>query len=254
MTTKVHILASCFDDPRATTLVFRTLRTGFPTAEVVVWKNRLSPAVGKMVNACAKAANCAVLESSRIRHDEWINRLLEASPDPFWICDTDIVFHASVEGFSDQETLLKGRYEPPFREPWSGTRKTERLHTSLLFINAPMVRIAVREWIRRWHPKNFPFEPMIELVRQCYVPSGANLPPLFQDTCAGLYRSIGGERFSEDENKAFDHLHCGTYVNLMKDAVQGLAAAHQQVYDHPEMIVEMREAQAHFYLENAYAP
>ena len=245
---KVFILATCLNgDLNPTLLVFKTLRVGFPTARVVVFGNGLGPAEMLVVKSDCDHASCKFVYMERIAHDAWIELLLAKSEEPFWICDTDVVFHSSVEGFVNDDTLLKGRHEPPFVEPWSKTMKTERLHTSLLYMNAPVIRHRVCEWIRKWHPPRFPFTPKIELVRQCYVPRGVDRPPTFRDTCSGLYLAIGGESFSDEENSAFDHLHCGTYVDRMKGAVPGLAEAHAQIYAHPEAVTLLKANQKEFY-------
>lgn len=228
-------------------LVFRTLRVGFPTADVMVFGNGLAPAHAPVVKKACLDANCTFISVPRTSHDAWVESLIQASPVSFWILDTDVVFHESVEGFVTDETLMKGRYEPPFIEPWSQTQKVQRLHTSVLYLNAPALRRGMTEWMRRWHPPGFPFRPSAELVRQCYAPQGSAQRPLFYDTCAGLYLALGGESFTDQENAAFDHLHCATYVDRMGDAIPGLAAVHAEVYDHPEAAKAMKAPQTEFY-------
>ncbi len=248
MTTRVCILATCLGgDLNATMLVFKTLRIGFPTADVLVFGNGLAPAHAPVVKKACLDVKAGFVSVPRTSHDAWIQTMIEASPVPFWISDTDVVFHSSVEGFATPETLFKGRYEPPFIEPWSKTQKVQRLHTSLLYLNAPMLRINMTEWIRRWHPPGFPFRPSVEMIRQRYVPQGAEHRPLFYDTCAGLYLALGGESFSDQENAAFDHLHCATYVDRMGDAIPGLAAAHAEIYANPAAAVMMKAPQDEFY-------
>lgn len=251
MTTRVCILATCLGDLNPTLLVFKTLRVGFPTADVIVFGNALAPAVAPAVKAACVEVRAHFSSIPKTAHDVWIEALLEKSPVPFWICDTDMVFHANVEGFVDEDTVLKGRYEPPFREPWSGTRKAERLHTSLLYMNAPVLRRQICAWVRKWHPAGFPFAPTTEMIRQHYVPQGSELPPVFYDTCAGLYLALGGEAFSDSENAAFDHLHCGTYVARMGNAIPGLKEAHDQIYRNPEDSRALKANQNEFYSRQA---
>lgn len=253
MPIKVHILATCLGNLNATLLVFRTLRVGFPTAAVSVFGNALGPAEAAAVKSACSKTGCEFVSLHRTSHDVWIDALLQKSPVPFWICDTDMVFHSSVEGLANDDTVLKGRYEPPFVEPWSKTLKAERLHTCLLYMNAPVLRRDICAWIRKWHPGRFPFTPKVELIRQCYVPQGIGKPPLFQDTCAGLYQAVGGEAFTDEENARFDHLHCGTYVDRMNGAVPGLAEAHRQIYEHPEDSKLLKANQNEFYQRHQYA-
>ena len=197
-------------------------------------------------------SRCAYLRIERIRHDEWINLLLGESPEPFWLCDPDIVFHGPVEGFAEPGVLMKGRYEPPFLEPWSKTRKVERLHTSLLYMDAPTLRVKIRSWMRRWHPENFPFRPMAALVHQCYIPDGSRRRRCSR-TPAPNYRALGGTAFTDEENAAYDHLHCGSYVEKMKEAVPGLADAHKRIYQNPALAKSLKSEQQSFYSKRAYA-
>lgn len=252
MPTNVHILATCLSDALidGTLLVFRTLRTGFPTAHVTVWLNELKPALARRVTRAA--ADCEIKLVCRMSHDYWISGLLHTSQEPFWICDTDVVFHRSVEQFVNERTVLAGRYEPPFLEPWSKTRKVDRLHTSLLYMHPLLIREATREWMTTWHPKGFPFLPEVELIRQTYVPAGDDRAPLFYDSCAGLYQAIGGTRFTPEQNDAFDHLHCATYIDRISGALPGLMDAHQAIYQDPKIVTGLRESQQEFYNRSQY--
>lgn len=256
MKIKVHILATHLQgcNLAATLLTFKTLRTGFPNADITVWGNGLSAYSDPIVASSARSLGCSYVASKSTNHDKWLTFLLAESPEPFWVCDTDIVFHSSVEGFADSKDHLAGRFEAPFMEPWSKTQKVSRLHTSLLWINPQMLHDLIQRWMRKWHPSGFPFLPEVEFVRQHYIPQGEGKAPLFYDTCAGLYQAIGGRSFTEEQNEAFDHLHCGTYVGRMNEAVPGLKAAHQAVYHgalEPKM---MRQTQAAFYEQQRVLP
>lgn len=243
----VHILTTChnLDLLPATLLVFRTLRVGFPTAEVYVWGNNLPLEAEQAVRRSGERFTPLGATS----HDAWIERLLDNSHSPFWICDTDIVFWSSVETFPG-DSLLAGRYEPAFREPWSKTQKVDRLHTSLLWFNTLPLRQAIREWIARWHPKGFPFVPESELIRQQFIPQGAGKPPLFYDSCAGLYQALGGQAFTEEQNAAFEHLHCGVYSDRISSALPGLPAVHQAVWADTNAARGLLAQQANFYASN----
>jgi len=254
MTTKVCILATCLNgNLNPTLLVFGSIRVGFPTAEIMVFGNGLKPVEVPVVKAVCEHNRCTFVSLPRVSHDRWIELMLEQSPCAFWICDTDVVFHSSVEGFVNEDTVLKGRYEAPFVEPWSKTTKAERLHTSLLYLNAPALRLKMCAWVRKWHPAKFPFAPTTEFVRQHFVPVGFANPPVFYDTCAGLYLALGGERFTDEENGAFDHLHCGTYVDRMLNVIPGLAEAHAAIYAQPETSKLLKENQKEFYARQAPA-
>lgn len=248
----VHVLATCLNLSLLdnTIMVFRTLRTGFPTAKVWVWGNKLGVVESASVEAACKDVGAAYTPlHTRIAHDVWIEGLLDAAKEGFWVCDTDMVFWGAVEGFAAGR--MAGRLEPAFVEPWSKTHKAERLHTCLLWLDAPAIRAAVKEWLLQWHPVGFPFFPEVQLVRQTFVPQGSGKPPLFYDTCAGLWQAIGGTAFTEAQNAAFGHLHCGTYADRIERALPGIGEVHRAVWPNLEAARGLRTQQQQFYADNA---
>lgn len=254
MIPSVHILATCRDMDLlgGTLLVFDTLRTGFPGSKIFVWGNKLPVcAYDRVKVACREVKATFTPLPAPIQHDAWIERLLNEAPEQFWVCDTDIVFWDSVETFPDCRDLLAGRFEPAFVEPWTGTHKAARLHTSLLWFDALAIRQAIRAWYGKWTPKGFPFLPQTEFVRQSFIPQGPNRPPIFYDTCAGLYQAIGGSPFLESENSAFEHLHCGVYADRISRSLPGLLDKHREIYANREAAKGLQQQQAEFYKQNA---
>lgn len=251
MTTNVHILATCLSPEliSATTLVFKTLRTGFPDASVSVWCNDLKPRQRAIVSSAARESGCDLFDLPPTSHDVWIERMLEHSPAPFWVLDTDVVFFGKVEP-AIPDAALCGRFEPAFFEPWSKTHKVERLHTSLLWLNPRLIHQQIRLWIGKWHPKGFPFTPQVDLIRQHYVPRAGN-EPLFYDTCAGLYNAIGGAAFTDDQNAAFEHLHCGTYSDRIAVVMPGIVGVHKAVISDCGNAKGLSQQQSKFYQEHA---
>lgn len=214
-----HILITVLDESRvdAATLVFRTLRAGFPTADVFVDLN------GEMLFGCALnimevARESGVKHVNPIRgrsHGEWIEGLIATRHEPFWICDGDVIFFDRVEHWLDHwkdgSALFAGRYEPDFMEPWTKTVHVARLHPSLMWINPVPLRTAMRGWPGK--PEFFD-SVQKELIQWHWVPRNFSLQ--FYDTMAGLWQAgLGGVPFATDEqNAAFEHLFCGSYAHL----------------------------------------
>lgn len=199
----------------AALLVFKTIRTGFPTSNIHVTGNGLEVFFEQEVGHACTRIGATFANNRRTAHDEWIERLIMAGNGPMWICDTDVVFFGKVEGwFLDQwhGPMLAGRFEPEFEEEWTQTRHVARLHTSLMWLNIPCVRQAMRNWMGRfpniWHTAQ------MNLIRQQFIPV-AGQQPLFYDTCAGLYHAVGGHKFMDEQNAAFEHLHCATYSDVV---------------------------------------
>ena len=229
----VHILATVRKPELlpAALLVFRTLRTGFPDAPVCVWGNGLEPWAAEAVAYTAAGRGCEFRNLPKTSHDEWIETLLQAANEPFWICDTDMVLFGEMK--APKATLFAGRYEPEFVEEWTGTRHMERLHTCLMWLNPVPLRCAIREYMGKI-PAPWGNTAQFTLVRQTFVPL-TKRQTLFYDTCAGLYHALGGTRFTPAQDAAFEHLYCGTYADLVTaPSLKDLRAVHAQVYANPQ--------------------
>lgn len=200
---KVHILKTCRNEAlrRNSELVFETIETGFPTAEICVRENR----------------------DGLVPHGVWIESLINQESEPFWICDTDIIFHSKVEDWDFGKALFAGRYAPQFFEPWTNATHVSRLHPSLMWLNAPYIISMLKEW-----PCKHPFFVSVRsnLIQWNWVPSAGKL--FFYDTCAGLYHALGGQEFSTAQCQAYSHLFCGTYSDL-HPGWEALQAAHEKI-------------------------
>jgi hypothetical protein len=258
----VHILATIRQPALwpATTLVFKTLRTGFPTAPVMVWGNGLKPNDRAIVIPAAEAAGAGYQDISPTSHDAWIETLINTQSGPLWICDTDMVFFDRLTSNAQSpksgretsdfrpETLFAGRYEPAFDEEWTGTRHVERLHTCLMYLNPPALRSAIRAWQARI-PSPWRDSAQFPLVRQHFVPVRGG-DTLFYDTMAGLWHAGLGTPFTPEQDAAFEHLHCATYADLVDaPSLANLKAVHNQVYANPQAARGLKQAQDQYYIE-----
>lgn len=248
---RVHILATVRKPELlpAALLIFRTLRTGFPTAEIQVWGNGLDLKAADLVGAVAQRAGARFSNQSATVHDAWIENLIYGSLEPFWILDTDVVLWESVETFEwPADCFLAGRFEPEFDEESTGTRHVERLHTALMWFNPVRLRAAMRAWMSRipapWgHVGEFTF------VRQHFIPVRGERPR-FYDTAAGLWQAGLGTPFTEPQNDAFDHLHCATYIDLIGPRLSvPLRQAHEAIYADHTLARGMRHHQAKYYAQ-----
>jgi len=234
----------------AATLVFKTLRTGFPTAAVTVQCNGGNPESNRVLAECCRQANARLETGMALtQQDRWLARFIEVAHEPFWICDTDMVFFASMEGLNLPR--LAGEYQPTFIEEYTRTIHVDRLHTALLRVDPVAVRDAVRAYYSQ-----YPCAPAVEvarvLVHQTYVPTPDGI--LFYDTAAGLYHAIGGSRFSNEICDRFEHLQCATYIDLIGPHLEdapGLAAMHQRIYADPKAAKGIRSMQQDYYRRRA---
>lgn len=253
MSARVHILATVRNPSLldAALLVFRSLRKGFPNAPVMVWGNDLS---GRALTAVSRAANGVQGQFFNVLpmvHDAWIEKLILDGNEPFWVCDTDMVFFGPVPD-PKPGTVFSGRFEPEFLEEWTGTRHMARLHTCLMYFEPRLLRPAMRAWLAQF-PAPWGMSAQVHLVRQNFVPLAGSVP-LFYDTCAGLWHAnVGGVRFDAETDGTFEHLHCGTYADLVSrcQGLADLATVHKTIYRDNGQARSLRAWQERYYESRA---
>lgn len=245
----VHILATLLvpDRIKNTLLVFRSIRTGFPTAQLMVYGNGIKDVECRnLIQAVAKDAGAQYVNIPMHSHGQWIENILANEREPFWICDTDVVLFEPVQDwFSGSSELFAGRYEPEFWEEWTRTIHVSRLHPSLMWLNPQPLRAAIRAWPGK---HEFFSSVQINMIQWHLVPNRENL--MFYDTCAGLHHALGGLPFSEEQNEAYGHLFCGTYVDMISEQHPNLASRHDAVWENPEMARLLWDEQKKWYEEN----
>lgn len=245
----------------AVRLVFGTLRTGFPTARVEVTGNGLDWGAAQEVQGLCHRVGGNYTHGRETSHDAWIENLIMTKAQPFWICDTDVVFFGCVENwFEGSRVSVAGRFEPEFLEEWTRTRHVARLHTCLMYVNPNLLRPAMRAWQGQvpalWG------SAQMNLVRQMFIPvrNAAEWrmqngkvsdkgETLFYDTMAGCYQAGIGEPFREVQDEAFEHLHCGTYADLVSPhlSLPDLQASHRAIYAEPARARGIRKEQMKYY-------
>lgn len=215
---KVHILLTIRDgNEQFATCVFETLRVGFPTADVTVHINRATEAPEHTLaesgaEQLAQQTKCEVRWLKHTIHHEWIASLIRTQQGPFWICDTDVIFYRSVEGWLiPPGTPLFGALIPEFHDEFTNTITRSRLHTSLLWIDPSELKEESQAWLSK-HP-NTPFNPAINLVFPVMVP--LNGKTYFYDTMALAWHAIGGQAFTAANKDDYFHFHFGTLGDVV---------------------------------------
>jgi hypothetical protein len=251
MNNPIHILVTVRKTELlpAATLVFKTLRVGFPTSPIFVWGNGLPMFLEDQVRAAARPTGATFNNLKPTCHDHWIEQLVLNQAQPFWICDTDMVFFDECEWFFDgrDSDLFAGRFEPTWHEPWTDSVHVERLHTCLQWFNPVALRAAMAGWLHSTVPQVFANAEM-PLIRQHFVPVRGG-KTLFYDSTAGLWHAGGGTKFTARQNGAFEHLHCGSYSDEVGkvDVLKGLPAMHEAIIQNPELARGIQKQQDEFY-------
>ena len=208
----VYILTWCgFEDRlHGSTLIFKTIRHGFPTANIVVVDNAsIDSARPNIRELCAGVGATFYQIDESIQHHAFIANVLAqhpASDGPAIICDPDICFWDSME---DQafDGLVAGRLLPQFFDPYSQCLTYQRLHSSFLWIqDAGALRVTISEL-----SSFFEFDPFRPVMAKF---AGQWLR---YDTCAALFHALPGrmQPFTETEMDRYDHLFCGSHLHLV---------------------------------------
>lgn len=219
---KVFILATCRREDLLpyTMLVFKTFRIGFPTADLDVYCNGTSGSEiwGQPLKDVVEAIGGRLFIDDETTHHDWIHMLLAKQTEPFWICDTDVIFYRSVEGWQfDKEAPLAGYRIPEHNDPFTKSVTRSRLHTSLLYVNPAQVRFGKEAYQLR-HPLTH-FNPPADLINPLYLPF--NNKTIFYDTLAMMYHAIGGQEFTNEQKDAYFHFHFGTFSDMVLPVLPG---------------------------------
>jgi len=256
MTVKILATVRRMDLLASTLLVFRTIRVGFPTWDIEVTPNlpgALHPedheTAVRAIAEAAEAVGASVTGRDHTRHDHWLERRILMEYQPFVICDTDMVFHASLEdvGFLPMVGIM-GPYEPSHFNPVTRMRHAERLHTCLLFVHPERIRDQLRAvmatriprqpWVIDYHPVRGAVE-----FSTCETDR-------FWDTGAKLLDVCTWQRLSAGHCERFTHLHAGTWRDEAGKALAGLNSIHEAAIAGTLDFAGVRQAQAQFYADN----
>jgi len=198
-----------------TDLIFKTLRVGFPNANVVVVDNASIPEARTAVEVLAKENDCVFeqIPTPGIQHHEFIQNTLSAVADdsacegPLVFLDPDVCLWESCEDF-DFEGRIAGKLIIGFNDSITQAVMMPRLHSSFLWI--PDAR-ELQNTIRKIRTTHFDFEPFASFS---FVLEGTWHR---YDTGASLYAAIPDRvsYFDEQHLNRFDHLAAGSHIDLL---------------------------------------
>jgi hypothetical protein len=203
----VYILTWCkrIELLYGTTMVFKTLRAGFPNARVhVVDAGSVHPgreAIRKSAEACG--AEFFQLDR-RMELSPFIERAMTIQRSgPAVFVDPDICFWESVENWQF-DGLAAGRFIPRHHCEFADCPSEPRLHTSLMWVPSVAAMNAAIAEVRQTHRYFMPFSNIVVRFGDQWR---------FFDGGACLY-SVYPRRmqaFEERHLNAYDHLFAGTY-------------------------------------------
>lgn len=212
----VFILTYCrkLDLLYGSTLIFKTLRVGFPTAAVVVVDNASLAEARSAIQPLAAAETCRFLRigPAEVEHHEFIEAALSAMASdqaprgPLVFLDPDVCLWEDCEDFTF-DALMAGYFIPAAKDRITDTLVMPRLHTSFLWIpNARELWDQVQAFRRQRHDFVL-FRAFTTLIgRQwCRYNTGASLYAAIRPRVA---------HFGEEHCRRYDHLVSGSHVDL----------------------------------------
>jgi len=220
----------------ACTLVFPTLRTGFPdsTINVTINGNTHGATRGPLLEKIV-AANCGwdFVDSSPLRDDDdlspaWINGacihhaawirncILEHARDyhadkPLVILDSDCLLWDRCDNWEFQKPLA-GYYVPRMWNDFAKCVSFPRVHTSFLYLRPTELLAQIKNTYSlasEVHGEYCPCDPFMPAVK--FIDG----KPYFWDSTSVLYNMVGASHFTPDHLKCYDHLNSASFRDVM---------------------------------------
>jgi hypothetical protein len=228
MKTAVYILTwcRCQESLWANRLVFKTIRTGFPDAKIIVHDNASPyPWRGQIAQDVRGVGGEFYQIDHEVAHWDFIRNVIETTPfEDITFCDPDVVFWDKIEMPTH---MVSGRLLPEWYDRFSATWTWPRLHTSLLQVHG--VR-ALRSLLTRLEVSGWAQFNALRPFR--YVHNGRW--ETF-DTCSQLYHYLRDfepdqvHAFTPKELDRYDHVFGGTWAQVFRRAPRQLIEQHEAV-------------------------
>ncbi len=203
----VYVITYCSDPDylNGTTLIFKTIRIGFPTARIHVIDNASIKKSREYIKQCADSVN-ATYSQLQEELEHW--QILADLAHNIWegtciLIDPDVCFWQNCEQWKF-DVLIAGRLIPRFHDDYSQCITEPRLHTSFLWVNdAEKLRKAIKDICERYY-EFYPFLP--------FMYRDENGQWIRFDTGASLYAALINrmQGITHAELRSYDYLFCCT--------------------------------------------
>ncbi len=197
-----------------TTMVFNTIRVGFPDSAIVVIDNASLPEVRGILKGLADSVGAEFQQLTEVqKHHEILGGLFRMANGPFAVVDPDVMFWSRFDQAGSG--LIEGRLIPTFQDPHSLCLTHKRLHTSLLKVPDPQdFRSAIEHYA-----SYFDFDP--------FAPTMFHRAGVWEryDALGSIYALLEGSchAFTASELDSYDHLFCGSHIDLVAKTLGSFA-------------------------------
>ncbi len=245
---KVRILATCRRSELLpyTLLIFRTIRVGFPNAQVEVTGNDLKEVALDQVEAAANSSGCSFSNGPRTTHHAWIESLVNTESEPVWLCDTDLILFNSMEDLGSA-TSLYGWLIPKWNDEFTRCTTMPRIHPCLMLINPQIVREKLEAYRKSFNLMD-DINPLPNLFAPITVP--VNGGTRFYDVCGLLYHAVGGVGFQDQIKDRFMHFNFGTISDRVLPTLENgskMGALRDMILKTPELGLGAWRVQEQYY-------
>jgi hypothetical protein len=186
-------------------LFYRSLRVGFPSAQITVYDNCSVPGARLKIEEFARVHGCGYVPLvNRVMHWEFIQSVVEREWGPVVIMDPDVCLWENMERLDIGDSLYGGRYIPRFRDEFTHTLTHGRVHPSFLLI--PDCE-KLRNEVNKLKGQYWFFSPYQHMM---YCDPDTD-EWTFHDTAGFLYSALKENVyvFGEEELNRYDHLFQG---------------------------------------------
>ena len=199
-----------------TSLLFKTLRIGFPTARVLVVENASLPTHRPEIQRLAGDCQCDFLQidAPSIEHEDFLEIALSAvaasvrADGPLVFLDPDICFWETCEGFQFDGPLA-GKFDRAYEVEGVKTLSMPRIHTSFMWIPSARRLWDEIERCRTYHYDFYPFASYSVKIAGHWCRF---------DTAASLYAVLSDRVsfFGDAHLRCYDHLYCGCHIDWLE--------------------------------------
>jgi hypothetical protein len=249
--TKIFILTYCKDIKTlyGNLLTFKTVRTGFKDAEIIVYDNNSIDEARKEIRLAAATVGAKYIQYTRdVSHHDFIKHQIEKNQDCYRIIflHPDLVFWDSFDDFNS-DALLVGRKIPNFYDVRSGRKYFGSLHTSFLIVNNPKKLVEKTQQIQNTYTDVIFYRPYSFIFNGEWYR---------YDTTSSLYSMIEKdcEQFTERELDKYDHLISGTHLDFItgNDENHPVAIIHKMAIEDINNIKGIWRKQEQLFLDNKF--
>lgn len=222
---KIFITSYCdnLELEKAALLTLSTLRIGFPTVEDVtcLWAGGLE-SVREKAQAICEQNGIEFCSTVCDTNDKAYKRVIHGEYGEVVLLDSDVIFWSECESFQPSENVA-GRWIPGHFCSYTRSWTVQRVHPSFLWIKSVE---KLRSDILTTNPNNSRFTHYDPIAPVTVRSLGEGF--YFYDTLANLPVPI--QHFDADMLDRYDHLFCGSFVNLVSPE---LLATHKAIYANP---------------------